>query len=84
MLGTKIVSYMNLPDDVDKKSLPNNGYGAGYASYLLVYVDGKLVRCESDAIENEDARFSRDLSWIQGALLDAYRFGVDEGGRKKC
>lgn len=84
MFETKIVPYSDLPSEIIRKGLSNNGSGAEYASYLLVFNNGELVRCESDAMEKEDARFSRDLSWIQGALLDAYRFGVDEGERKKC
>lgn len=78
MLETKIVSYSDLPDEITRECLSDNGDGAEYASYLLIYEDKKLVRCESDAMEKEDARFSRDMFWIKHAIWDAYLFGLTQ------
>ena len=73
-------SYSNLPEEVKEEwLLSNNGAGKEYASYIIEKVDGKIVRVESDAMEPEDARFSRNLNWIVGALKEAYLRGSEYG-----
>lgn len=68
----RICSFEDLPDWVDRKiGLSNNGSGKEYASYIIIE-DGDYKVCYSDAMEPEDASFSRDLSWI-----------VDEINRKR-
>ena len=62
------------PDEQD--SMPNNGVGKQYASYLRIRSYGETILLKSDAIEPEDKTFFRDLSWIKEALEDAYLFGI--------
>ena len=78
--GVKIINvdYDKLPEEVDRDSLSDNGAGKEYASYFLIYHNDKLIRCESDAMEREDAVFFRDLSWIKGAIEEAYKIGLAE------
>jgi hypothetical protein len=65
--------------EAEKASASNNGSGKEYANYIRVTRNGSVVYLESDAMEPEDARFSRDLGWIAGALRDAYQAGVSDG-----
>jgi len=65
-----------LPEHLKDNSLSDNGCGKEYATYLIVKYKGKIIRFESDAMEPEDARFYRDLSWIEDALLEAYYLGM--------
>lgn len=74
----KIVSYDELPPEIEKCGLSNNGTGKGYSAYLLWYYNGKLQNYESDAMEPEDCSFSRDLSWIREWMLKAYEMGRQE------
>jgi len=77
MLEVKTVSYNELPEEVASfgSGLSNNGSGKEYASYLLVYHNGKLIKCKSDAMEPEDACFCRDLAWVQSTIMEAYNIG---------
>jgi hypothetical protein len=63
----------------EKANAANNGSGKEYANYIRVTRNGKTAYTESDAMEPEDARFSRDLNWIAQALRDAYSAGVEDG-----
>ena len=71
-----IIEYDDLPEDV-KQDQPNNGAGKEAASYLKIEISGKPDSYYSDAMEPEDARFYRDLSWIKLALLEAYQAGKE-------
>jgi hypothetical protein len=73
-MNVLVMSFNDLPDDV-KDEQPDNGSGKEYASYLRVKYHGQEPVYYSDAMEAEDARFYRDLSWIKDALLEAYRQG---------
>ena len=76
----KLVSYDDLPEEVAKDKLPNNGSGKEYASYLIIRdADEKIVSVRSDAMEPEDCSFCRDLNWIMGELKRAYKIGLEEG-----
>lgn len=69
-------------DDLSEEELkvqPDNGSGKDYASYLKIYHKGYVVGIFSDAMEPEDARFLRDMSWISGALERAYNLGFKDG-----
>ena len=74
----KIVQFDELPPEIDKTSLSNNGSGAEWADYLLIYHNGKLIRWESSAMEPEDVRFTRDLRWVSEALEEAYEYGLED------
>ncbi len=57
----------------------DNGIGKEYANYIRIIRNGETVWLESDAMEPEDARFSRDLKWVIDALRHAYECGVVDG-----
>lgn len=77
-LETEMVRYDMLSED-EKLGQPNNGAGADMATYLRIYHNGNLIDTYSDAMEPEDARFFRDLSWIEKAIGQAYRLGLEDG-----
>ncbi len=78
----KLVSYYDLPES-EKMEQPNNGYGREEANYLAFKVNGEIVY-RSDAMEPEDARFTRDLSWIRSdiAALIAEREAAEADARE--
>lgn len=57
----------------------SNGGGKEYANYIRISRNGESVYLESDAMEPEDARFTRDLEWIKDAIAYAYQCGVQDG-----
>lgn len=67
-----------LPEDV-KEDMPNNGWGKEDASYIHIEWDGGTHSYYSDAMEPEDAKFSRDLSWIVPVLKEMYQEGISRG-----
>lgn len=67
-----VCGFSQLPPEVDRNDLSENGVGSEDASYLLVYLDGKLLRCESSAMEPEDVSFYRDLRWVSQAIIEAW------------
>lgn len=73
----KIIGYDDLPED-RKKDTSDNGCGKEWANYLRVTFNGEIVCIYSDAMEPEDASFSRDLSWIVSALEVAFDIGRRE------
>ena len=70
-----IVEYEDLPEDV-RYSQPDNGCGKEDANYLKIEIPGVSVYYQSDAMEPEDATFTRDLSWIVDELHRAYVAGM--------
>lgn len=78
MLEIKLVSYDDLSEE-EKEWQPENGSGAEYANYLQIIHNGVIIGVESDAMEPEDAIFSRDLDWIRKLVLKAYTLGIREG-----
>lgn len=80
-------NYDELPESVKDPeflidSLPDNGCGKEYASYLIIKHDETVLAIESDAMEPEDATFWRDLSWIKGALELAYKLGYEDAEKE--
>ncbi len=69
-MNIKIVSFDELPAWVNRDFVSHNGSGAEYANYILIE-DGQYRECYSDAMEPEDARFTRDLGWIVGEIKRA-------------
>lgn len=65
--------------DIEQASASNNGSGKEYANYIRVERNEVTVFLESDAMEPEDARFTRDLAWIKEALKYAYQCGMADG-----
>jgi len=66
------LNYEQLPQNINKESPSDNGSGKEYASYLLITHDDGEQDIFSDAMEPEDARFYRDLSWISDTILKVY------------
>lgn len=75
----EVVGYDELPKEIEKMGLPNNGGGREYATYILIWHGNELVEWHSDAMEPEDASFWRDLDWITSALERAYEQGIKTG-----
>ena len=73
----KILGYDDLTED-ERAKAPNNGSGKEMATYMRITYASGIVQTESDAMEPEDARFHRDLSWVKGAILRAYRQGMED------
>jgi hypothetical protein len=70
--------------EAEQNCASNNGSGKEYANYIRITRNGSTVWLESDAMEPEDARFSRDLQWIVEALRYAYECGrADERKQQK-
>lgn len=69
--------YEDLTED-ERDGASNNGSGKEYASYLRVSRNGETKFLESDAMEPEDARLSRDLSWVKSAIEFAYQCGRED------
>lgn len=65
--------------EIERVGASNNGSGKEYANYLRVTELGDTVFLENDAMEPEDARFSRDLSWVKAAIEYAYECGFKDG-----
>ena len=74
MLTITSESYDDLTEE-EQDNQPDNGDGKEYASYLRVMSNGKTLTIHSDAMEPEDCRFYRDLSWIKGSIEEAYELG---------
>jgi len=76
-MGNFEVTRLNYSDltEEEKDNVPDNGSGKEYAGYIRVVHNGKTILLESDAMEPEDARFNRDLSWITGIIKKAHEIG---------
>lgn len=76
MLTVKQVSFKELPEE--SELFIDKAYDTDYTTYLLVYHNDKLVRCESDSMEPEDTVFYRDLAWVSSAIIEAYHMGQED------
>lgn len=77
-LKIEIIAFEDLTD-LEKQHQPNNGSGGReYANYIRVSHRGETIMLQSDAMEPEDCRFTRDLSWIPAALEKCYEIGLSE------
>lgn len=77
-MKTEKLTYNDLTQ-TEKDSAPNNGAGKEYAGYLRVSHNGETIALESDAMEPEDCRFYRDLSWVEPILHKVFTLGRQEG-----
>lgn len=82
MLKVELVSYEDLTVD-EQMNQPSNGVGKEYANYIRLMHNGGTVAILSDAVEPEDARFTRDFGVVMGAIEKAYQLGVEDGERKR-
>lgn len=81
MLNVTTLDFKDLTEQ-EQAEASNNGAGKEYAGYLRVCHDGKTILLESDAMEPEDVRFSRDLRWIADVIRTAYGLGLQDGASK--
>ena len=77
MLEINCVGFDDLTKE-QQEDQPDNGSGKEYASYLKITLGGAVVAIHSDAMEPEDCVFCRDLSWVKGAIKQAYELGKSE------
>lgn len=78
MLEVDLVQYEHLTED-EKMIQPNNGNGKEYATYIKMSRNGESLMILSDAVEPEDATFSRDFSEVIDAIELAYEIGKQVG-----
>ena len=81
MYNVNVCDYDGLPDSEKDKWPPDSD-----CSFLVVEHDGKVLRVETDGGEPEDNMFFRSYSWIDTALLEAYKCGLKDAkvaGSKK-
>ena len=78
MLKVELVKYDDLSKE-EQEFQPNNGRGKEYANYVRVSDAGKTLIILSDAVEPEDARFSRDFREVVDAIDLAYKTGIKHG-----
>lgn len=81
MLKVEIQGFDDLSED-EKKGAANNGSGKEYASYVRVTHNGETLFLENDAMEPEDCRYSRDMSWVVDAIRRAYELGLSDAPRR--
>ena len=82
MLEISLPRFKEL-SEYEQKGVSNNGSGKEYAGYIKVTYDGEVICLVSDAMEPEDARFYRDLSWIPGMLRKCYELGKADGDNQE-
>ena len=73
----EILNYDDLTED-ERAEAADNGCGKEMATYMRITYASGVEQTESDAMEPEDVRFHRDLSWVKGAILRAYRQGMED------
>lgn len=78
----EILDFDALPENLREPGMvSNNGCGREYANYIRVTHNGEELLFESDAMEPEDARFTRDLKWIEVVLRRAYEAGKADASK---
>jgi hypothetical protein len=77
MIKVTIESFADLSQEEQQRA-PNNGVGKQWANYLRVTHDGDTLLLRSDAMEPEDATFTRDLDWVATWMKTLYEIGRGE------
>lgn len=62
---------------------PNNGCGKECANYIKMTDGSDTVMILSDAVEPEDATFTRDFKEVVKAIEQAYKIGLRDGKKLK-
>lgn len=75
--SVRIIGFEDLTER-EKEEAPDNGCGKEYANYLQVKWKGETVVFKSDAVESEDATFTRDFDWVITAIKKAYELGTSK------
>ncbi len=80
-MEAKLLRWNDLKDQISEAELgevSNNGVGREQANYLVFYHDNKIWKWYSDAMEPEDARFTRNLRWIGDLVIQVYEQGLSD------
>jgi hypothetical protein len=56
-----------------------NEWSGEFRNELIVEHNGKVIEEHWDGGEPEDNTFSRDWSWVAGAIERAYKLGLEDG-----
>lgn len=72
------VYYEDLTKE-EQELQPNNGRGKEDANYIKITDGEETLKILSDAVEPEDATFSRDFGVVLQAIELAYERGVADG-----
>lgn len=78
MLKVELVGYNYLTEE-EKSHQPDNGNGKEYANYIKISKEGETIRILSDAVEPEDATFSRDFNEVVDVIQLVYEIGKSDG-----
>jgi hypothetical protein len=78
MLKIELVKFGDLTDE-EKEEQPNNGCGKENARYIKLSNAGRTLMIISDAVEPEDATFTRDFRKVINAIQLAYKCGISDG-----
>jgi len=70
--------FHQLPEDA-KEDMPSNGCDKEDAGYIHIAWDDGTHEYHSDAMEPEDAKFSRDLAWVVTLLKKVADLSFDAG-----
>lgn len=76
-LEVRLLDYKDLSPEKQKEYKYHN-----YYTFLQVKHKGNEIAFHSDMMEREDARFYRDLSWIDELLEEVYNLGIADGKEK--
>jgi len=76
-MKTQLLTFNDISQS-EKDNAPNNGSGKEFSGYLHVSHNGETIALHSDAMEPEDCRFYRDLSWIEPLLHKVFNLGRQE------
>lgn len=78
MLKVNRVYFEDLTEE-EQEIQPDNGSGKEYANYIKITDGTETIMILSDAVEPEDATFSRDFSDVVDAIEKAYKIGLRDG-----
>jgi hypothetical protein len=77
MLKITVENFDDLTD-AEKEERRHDGYRKEYAEYLRITQNKETILLKSDAMEPEDAKFCRDLKWVEIWLKACYEIGKKE------
>lgn len=78
-MKVELLDFDQLPPELQVRGIvSNNGCGRECANYLRITHGETLLFLGSDAMEPEDARFTRDLAWVKDMIEQAYEIGKSE------
>lgn len=73
-LKVEILTYKQLSPEAQEEYTYHK-----YSTFLRVSHEDKEILFQSDHLEPEDVRFSRDLYWVPSIIKRAYELGLEDG-----